>query len=319
MIFILKTVYAYCKYLFFDRLYTERMTIELRHLRALVTAAEHATLTDAARDLFISQPTLSRSLQQLERHVGRTLFTRTPHGVELTEDGHTTVSLARDILGRVDMLSHAFTERKPLRLGFAWLLHPTLFADIRRAGEELGCPVTPVRLDDPVSALTAAKNPVDLALYRDTHRPLPDGIRSTVVAEETRCAALPADSEIADRSRNGETLTWNDLATEPLVVNAASGTTHVGSWANAPAGRTVVECSNFEEWIELVATGAGIGAVPELARDRSPHPGIVYADIPDAPPSHIALAWRRGSGAPGGPAEEYTRKLVQALSAMPTL
>lgn len=83
------------------------------------------------------------------------------------------------------------------------------------------------------------------------------------------------------------------LADCPLVVNTRSGTTTADSWPDPVPGRDIVTCTNFDEWIELVAADRGIGAVPALAVDRAPHPDVVYRDIPGIPDSDVYLAWRR--------------------------
>lgn len=275
------------------------MTAELRHLRALVAAADHGTLTAAASALQVSQPTLTRTLQQFEGVLGQRLLERGAHGVLVTAEGRRIVDLARDILLRVDDLTRGPDHGRALRLGFAWLLPPNWFRDFRDTARRCGVTVVPVRVDDPVAALTTSggQDParVDLALFRNTHRATPPGVVSRVIGTERRCAALPADSDLARAHLSGGTVTWHDLAAEPLVTNPNSGTTWAGSWPDGPADRVVVECANFEEWIELVAAGAGVGAVPELARERSPHPGVVYARLPDVPDSELALAWRTDS------------------------
>jgi len=264
---------------------------ELRHLRALIAAADSATLTVAATYLGISQPTLSRTLQQFENLVGHELLIRSAHGVQLTEEGRRITELSRDILTQVDAIVAPSAIPHPLRLGFAWLLPPQWFRIFRDRASRCGVAVTPVRVDDPVAALTTSPR-VDLALFRNTHREIPEGIHFRIIGTEQRCAALPADSDIAHRYLAGEPVTWNQLTAYPLVTNPNSGTTWAGSWENAPAPREIVECANFEEWIELVAAGAGVGGVPILARDRAPHPGVVYADLMDIPNSELAVAWR---------------------------
>ncbi|WP_414121358.1 LysR family transcriptional regulator [Corynebacterium nuruki] len=275
------------------------MTPELRHLRAFVAAAGCGTLTGAAEILHVSQPTLTRTLQQLERMVGVRLLVRSAHGVALTDDGTRALGPARDILDRVDAFTAAVGGDRTLRLGFAWLLPPVWFATFRETCTDLGFTVTPVRVDDPVAALEEpGTSHADLALVRNTHRPLPASVTSAVIGTEDRCATFPADSDLARRYRAGERITWDDLVAEPLVTNPNSGTTYPGSWTNSPVGRTVTTCANFEEWIELIASGAGIGAVPVVAKVRAPHPGVLYADLPDVPPSDIALAWRTDAETP---------------------
>ena len=61
------------------------MSIDLRHFRSFVVVAEEGNIGRAARRLFITQPALSRQMQQLERSIGSTLLLRSAHGVELTE------------------------------------------------------------------------------------------------------------------------------------------------------------------------------------------------------------------------------------------
>ena len=76
------------------------MSVELRHLRAFVVVAEEAHVGRAAQRLFISQPALSRQMQQLEREIGAPLLLRTPQGVELTETGN-------ELLGRAHVALEA--------------------------------------------------------------------------------------------------------------------------------------------------------------------------------------------------------------------
>ena len=63
--------------------YAERMDLELRHHRHALALAEHRNFLRAARALEISQPALSRSIQELERRMGATLFSRARGGVAI--------------------------------------------------------------------------------------------------------------------------------------------------------------------------------------------------------------------------------------------
>jgi DNA-binding transcriptional LysR family regulator len=72
-----------------------RITIDLRHFRSFVAVAEEGKIGRAANRLFITQPALSRQMQQLEREIGATLLVRVPHGVELTDAGRELLDKAR--------------------------------------------------------------------------------------------------------------------------------------------------------------------------------------------------------------------------------
>jgi DNA-binding transcriptional LysR family regulator len=71
------------------------ITIDLRHFRSFVAVAEEGKIGRAADRLFITQPALSRQMQQLEREIGTPLLVRVPHGVELTDAGRELLDKAR--------------------------------------------------------------------------------------------------------------------------------------------------------------------------------------------------------------------------------
>jgi DNA-binding transcriptional LysR family regulator len=74
------------------------MDLELRHHRHALALAEHRNFLRAARALEISQPALSRSIQELERRMGATLFSRARGGVEATDVGRIYLAKARAVI-----------------------------------------------------------------------------------------------------------------------------------------------------------------------------------------------------------------------------
>lgn len=69
----------------------------LRHLRAFMAVAEELSFTGAARRLHISQPPLSRQIQQLETEIGVKLFLRSSQGIALTDKGRLFLQEARQL------------------------------------------------------------------------------------------------------------------------------------------------------------------------------------------------------------------------------
>ena len=97
---------------------------ELRHLRYFVAVAEELHFGRAARALNISQPPLSRQIQDLERNVGTQLLNRSAKSVTLTEAGKVFLSESKRILAQVyrsvDTVRRATAgETGRLEIGFA--------------------------------------------------------------------------------------------------------------------------------------------------------------------------------------------------------
>ncbi len=83
---------------------------------------------------------------------------------------------------------------------------------------------------------------------------------------------------------------WAELARHPLVINRVTGTTQPSLWEPAP--QHVTYCANYNQWLVYVASDRGIGVVPALAARLSPHPGIEYHPIPQAPGIKVRLVLR---------------------------
>lgn len=78
--------------------------MKLQHLRALVAIAENGSVRAAARNLGVTQPALSKSLQQLEASLSVSLVTRTARGATLTPYGRAVLARAQGITQDLDRL-----------------------------------------------------------------------------------------------------------------------------------------------------------------------------------------------------------------------
>ena len=75
----------------------------LQQLRYIVTVAETGNITEAAKRLFISQPSLTNAIHELEKEMQITIFNRTNKGVTITNEGDLFLSYARQILEQTSL------------------------------------------------------------------------------------------------------------------------------------------------------------------------------------------------------------------------
>ena len=263
--------------------------IRLRQLRAFLAVAEERNFTHAADRLGIGQPALTRTVRALEETVGARLLERTTRRVALTEDGRALCADLGPLLARLDDALRTVGGRALLRLGFTSLL-PDRCAALTGAFEAAtGAGVRLVRRDAPLAGLEAGA--CDVAVVRG-EAPLGDDVRARVLLHEARVAAVArtASGSALDAVARRRVLDWAELARFPLVVNTVSGTTRPELWPEHHRPQLACTADNFDEWLEAVAAGHGIGVVSEAAAQRHSHPGIRFLRLKNAPPVTVRLA-----------------------------
>ena len=91
--------------------------MELRQLKYFVRLAETLNFSEASRELFITQSTLSQQILNLERELDQQLFLRNSHEVVLTEAGQTLLPMARETLHAAEGCLLRLQELKQLLTG----------------------------------------------------------------------------------------------------------------------------------------------------------------------------------------------------------
>lgn len=84
--------------------------MRIEELQYFMKVVEVGNMTQAAKDLFISQPSLSKAIANLEGEMGVKLFQRTAKGAILTNQGDEFLQYARQVLEQVDLLNHRYKE-----------------------------------------------------------------------------------------------------------------------------------------------------------------------------------------------------------------
>src|SRR5579872_2851944 len=244
--------------------------VKLKDLRYLVAVADTRHFGRAAERCFVSQPTLSAQLKKLEDSLGVQLIERQPKRVALTDAGEEIVARARRILEASDeVVTLARSCRDPLagRLRIAVL--PT---------------IGPYLLPQVAWALRKALPRLELQLYEYQTAPLLErlqagaldlglvalpvdlvGLESRELYEEAFNVALPAQHRLAKRA----SIRIEELKDESLLLleeghclrdQALEVCKRVGVHEKQDFRATSLETLR-----QMVATGAGVTLLPELA------------------------------------------------------
>ena len=108
--------------------------MNLTQLKYFYAVCEYKTISKAAEHLFITQPSLSNAIKELEREFGVTLFVRRYKGIELTKEGETLFKMGKELLTQFEHTEHIMKEmgkeRKILRLGIPPMIGSLILPDI---------------------------------------------------------------------------------------------------------------------------------------------------------------------------------------------
>ena len=91
----------------------------LQQLRYVIKVVQTGTINLAAQQLYISQPSLSKAIAELEKELNINIFERSNRGVVLTEDGSRFLSYARQVVEQADLLEHQYKSGHQIRRVFA--------------------------------------------------------------------------------------------------------------------------------------------------------------------------------------------------------
>ncbi|WP_326642722.1 LysR family transcriptional regulator [Nonomuraea fuscirosea] len=91
--------------------------LNLVHLKVLAAVARHGSVTEAAKELHYSQPSVSHHLSRLEAATGVKLVQRVGRGIRLTPEGRLLAGRATEIVGRVDAAAIELAAQVGLRAG----------------------------------------------------------------------------------------------------------------------------------------------------------------------------------------------------------
>lgn len=80
----------------------------LQQLKYITTVAEIGTITEAANSLYISQPSLTNAIHELEKEMDIVIFNRTNKGITISKEGEVFLGYARQVLEQTEILEDKY-------------------------------------------------------------------------------------------------------------------------------------------------------------------------------------------------------------------
>ncbi|WP_420145452.1 LysR family transcriptional regulator [Sphingobium sp.] len=193
--------------------------IETRHLRYIITTAEHGSFSQAALVLRMKQSTLSQRIRHLEDSLGVDLFDRTTRGARLTKAGQHFLVGARQVVADLDQMhdkasAYGSGAGGHLAIGISGAVPPTrtqaIFLGFNRLHPRVG--VTAVIGDRKNLTAQLARRQAD-AIFIAGHL-APQGAKYVSIGSDRLFAVVHRGSTLAGM----EFLHWADLRTSDILM-----------------------------------------------------------------------------------------------------
>lgn len=270
--------------------------MDLRHLKYFIAVAEELNIGRAALRLHISQPPLTRQIQQLEEELGVLLLVRTPRGVELTQAGEMFLEEARNIRSLVEQAIERTKRAGQGKLGRIDIgifgtgilsAIPKLLQIFRDAHPDVRVVLHTMSKDEQIEALRQKRISVGfnrmLAQQHD--------LTNELIIQERLYLAVNQSHPLSGQ----KAVSFNELAKYPLVMfptgarpNFVDRVIELCRAAGfAPEISQIV--GDAVTGVALVAGGFGITVVPESVVTLTP-PGIVYIPFADTQSATVDLS-----------------------------
>lgn len=271
----------------------------IRHLKVFLQVYECQSVTKAAEALHMTQPAVSRALQELENGYGVRLFERLNHRLSNTEAGERLYPQALHTVRNFDRLEkdlRDWGEAGPVRVGatvtLGSFLLPELAARFRQQSPETELRVTVSNGDHLLDAIRQDR--LDLALVESgvagealCHEP---------IGSDRLCLAAPAGHPLLTQPQEPALA---QLAAGPLLLREPGSTSrtlleHALAAASLPL-RPAWESTSTQALLYAVGSGLGIAVLPEqLARSAAQQGRVEVRPLEGLfPPRQHELVWHR--------------------------
>lgn len=248
--------------------------MERRHLEYFLAVAECGSISAAARQLGVSQPTISEALTKAESEHGIPLLRRLPRGVALTDAGRDLIGPAAQVLRGYADLDRALHPAKQLERGRLTVVCPRTLAQDpvaallgRYRREHPGVVVTMQRPHEPESTVTTvASGRAEIGIGVSDARGT--DLASELLTRQTIVALVHPDLDVGSAPGLADLVGHGLVTTPPGGVTRRLLSERIGQQLVDDA--VVIETSSTGAMVPLVRAGLGVAFVPEaMGRDAT--------------------------------------------------
>ena len=278
--------------------------VTVHQLRVFWAVAHSATMTKAAKQLGMAQPSMSQQLAKLEATVGTRLFHRRSGELTLTEAGNYLLPRAEHVLRAMRELEDGlgrFSGGKSVTVRIAGInsvlraLLPPAMDEMRRRYPDADFDIQESAPGDTIEMLYGRRVNIGLLAANSIARDAV-GFAQVPVVEDPQVLVVPERlvlDSIEDPERD---LAPDDLALLNRTIQFVFGTQHdkrIEDWYDdmLPRHRVVTQCRSYELAIGLVRAGTGVCIAPALSAvmDGRGARGLRLYRINSAPRQIVAL------------------------------
>ena len=271
--------------------------MEIRVLRYFLETAREGNMTRAAERLFISQPTMSKQLKELENELGAKLFIRSNYSIRLTEAGMLLRDRAEDILSLVDKTEAEFKSLEETNSGDIFVGAPeseamSLFAEavhtLQKNYPRIRCNIYSGNLSDVCERLdkglldfAIVMSYVDLSKYNYLELPMKD----------TWGILMRKDDPLAGKS----SFAASDLDKLPLICSRQWIDQESPRWLGAAAkDMNIVATYNLVfNGSVMVRAGMGYAVVLDKLVNTGEESDLTFIPLSGVPQTEMYVIWRK--------------------------
>ncbi len=279
--------------------------MELRHLRYFVTVAKHLHFSDAALELNISQPPLSKQIKQLEEELGVLLFNRNNRRIKLTIPGEYFLKAAHRILDMLEKEVHitrevAAGEIGTLTIGFGgsvvYDLLPDIIKYVNKTYPDLKLEVRQLTTSEQIEQLKDGTIDVGFLVP-----PIEENTIQTLhIRKEPFVACIPKSHRLATSE---EPVDIKEFEYDHVIMTpekSGKGYYHsiISLCQQAGFYPNITQTAQEQQTIvSLVAAEIGIAFVPKTT-ERITHENVKYVSLKQQTKKITALAWLKENYSP---------------------